>query len=221
MNTTTHQHAHDITRDPVCGMEVDPHADKPTHEHDGRTYHFCAARCRDRFVAAPLDYIEATDPVCGMAVNRADARHLAKHDGQRYYFCSARCREKFTAEPASYLTGKPAPQPMPDGTVYTCPMHPQIQQLGPGDCPLCGMALEPAGIPAADDEPNPELVDFKRRFLVGALLSVPILVLAMGPMLGLPVREWIGERVATWAELVLATPVRYPGRSWPDPRAGA
>jgi Cu+-exporting ATPase len=207
MNDTTHQHAHDITRDPVCGMEVDPHAGKPTHEHDGRTYHFCAARCRDRFVAAPHDYIEATDPVCGMTVNRADARHLAKHEGQRYYFCSARCREKFTAAPASYLAGKPAPEHMPAGTVYTCPMHPQIEQIGPGDCPLCGMALEPAGIPTGDDEPNPELVDFKRRFQVGALLTAPILLLAMGPMLGLPVRDWIGERVAPWVELVFATPV--------------
>jgi Cu+-exporting ATPase len=207
MNDTTHQHAHDITRDPVCGMEVDPHAGKPTHERDGRTYHFCAARCRDRFVAAPHDYIEATDPVCGMTVNRADARHLAKHEGQRYYFCSARCREKFTAAPASYLAGKPAPEHMPAGTVYTCPMHPQIEQIGPGDCPLCGMALEPAGIPTGDDEPNPELVDFKRRFQVGALLTAPILLLAMGPMLGLPVRDWIGERVAPWVELVFATPV--------------
>jgi Cu+-exporting ATPase len=207
MNDTTHQHAHDITRDPVCGMEVDPHAGKPTHERDGRTYHFCAARCRDRFVAAPHDYIEATDPVCGMTVNRADARHLAKHEGQRYYFCSARCREKFTAAPASYLAGKPAPEHMPAGTVYTCPMHPQIEQIGPGDCPLCGMALEPAGIPTGDDEPNPELVDFKRRFQVGALLTAPILLLAMGPMLGLPVRDWIGERVALWVELVFATPV--------------
>jgi Cu+-exporting ATPase len=207
MNDTTHQHAHDITRDPVCGMEVDPHAGKPTHERDGRTYHFCAARCRDRFVAAPHDYIEATDPVCGMTVNRADARHLAKHEGQRYYFCSARCREKFTAAPASYLAGKPAPEHMPAGTVYTCPMHPQIEQIGPGDCPLCGMALEPAGIPTGDDEPNPELVDFKRRFQVGALLTAPILLLAMGPMLGLPLRDWIGERVAPWVELVFATPV--------------
>jgi len=207
MNDAMHPHAHAITRDPVCGMEVDPHAGKPTHEHDGRTYHFCAARCRDRFVAAPHDYIEATDPICGMTVNRADARHFAKHEGQRYYFCSARCREKFTAEPASYLAGKPAPQNMPAGTVYTCPMHPQIEQLGPGDCPLCGMALEPAGVPAGDDEPNPELVDFKRRFQVGALLTAPILVLAMGPMLGLPIRDWIGERVVPWVELVFATPV--------------
>lgn len=77
---------------------------------------------------------------------------------------------------------------------FTCPMHPEIVQDGPGDCPICGMALEPAGVPATDAAPNPELVDFARRFRIGAALTVPLLVLAMGPMLGLPIREWTGER---------------------------
>lgn len=75
-------------------------------------------------------------------------------------------------------------------------MHPEIVQDGPGDCPICGMALEPAGVPATDAAPNPELVDFARRFRIGAALTVPLLVLAMGPMLGLPIREWTGERQA-------------------------
>ena len=96
---------------------------------------------------------------------------------------------------------------MPAGTIYTCPMHPEIEQVGPGHCPICGMALEPKGVPAADAGPNPELVDFRRRFAVGAALTVPLLVVAMGPMLGLPVGAWIGERTARWAELALATPV--------------
>jgi Cu+-exporting ATPase len=86
-------------------------------------------------------------------------------------------------------------------------MHPQIEQVGPGSCPICGMALEPKGLPSADEGPNPELVDFRRRFFVGVALTVPLLVLAMGPMLGLPVEAWIGTRAARWAELVLATPV--------------
>ena len=96
---------------------------------------------------------------------------------------------------------------MPEGTIYTCPMHPEIEQVGPGTCPICGMALEPKGVAAADEGPNPELVDFRRRFAVGAALTVPVLVIAMGPMLGLPVDAWLGVRTARWLELVLATPV--------------
>ena len=197
----------DTVRDPVCGMTVDPSAGKPRHEHAGRVYHFCSEDCRARFAAAPDEFIEATDPVCGMKVDRSTARHMAKHAGKRFYFCSGRCTEKFEADPESYIEGKPAPEPMPAGTVYTCPMHPEIEQIGPGDCPICGMALEPKGAPTAEEGPNPELVDFRRRFAVGAALTVPLIVIAMGPMLGLPVGNWIGERTGRWAELILATPV--------------
>ena len=187
-----------VIRDPVCGMVVDPSAGKPRHEHAGRTYHFCSEGCRARFAAAPDEYVEATGPVCGMKIDRATARHMATHEGRRFYFCSGRCEEKFEADPGSYLAGKPAPEPMPAGTIYTCPMHPQIEQVGPGDCPICGMALEPKGVPTGEEGPNPELVDFRRRFAVGAVLTVPLLVIAMGPMLGLPVGAWIGERTARW-----------------------
>ncbi len=114
---------------------------------------------------------------------------------------------KFEGDPTSYLDGQPELEPMPEGTLYTCPMHPEIVQDGPGDCPICGMALEPMGVPAEDEGPNPELVDFTRRFWMGTVLTIPILMLTMGPLVGLPVREWIGERIAIWAELVLATPV--------------
>ena len=114
---------------------------------------------------------------------------------------------KFEGDPTSYLDGQPELEPMPEGTLYTCPMHPEIVQDGPGDCPICGMALEPMGVPAEDEGPNPELVDFTRRFWIGTVLTIPILMLTMGPLVGLPVREWIGERIAIWAELVLATPV--------------
>lgn len=196
-----------ITRDPVCGMIVDPEAGKPAHEREGRRFHFCAPRCRDTFVAEPEAYVTATDPVCGMKVDRASAQHVAKNDGQGYYFCSSRCHETFKAEPGKYLEGRPEPVPMPEGTIYTCPMHPQIEQVGPGDCPICGMALEPKGVPTGDEGPNPELIDFRRRFLLGAVLTVPLLVLTMGPLVGLPLREWIGERSALWIELLLATPV--------------
>jgi P-type Cu+ transporter len=113
----------------------------------------------------------------------------------------------FETEPEAWLKGRPTPEPMPAGTIYTCPMHPEIEQVGPGDCPICGMALEPKGVPAADEGPNPELVDFRRRFAAGAALTLPLLVIAMGPMLGLPLDAWIGARAARWAELLLATPV--------------
>jgi Cu+-exporting ATPase len=196
-----------IMRDPVCGMIVDAETPKHSLEHDGHRYGFCSAGCKDRFAAAPQDYLTAEDPVCGMTVNRATARHMAKHEGQRFYFCSARCQERFEAEPAVYLAGRPAPEPMPAGTQYTCPMHPEIVQEGPGDCPICGMALEPMGIPPADAGPNPELVDFSRRIAVGAVLTVGILAVAMGPMTGLPLPDLLHGSSGRWVELALATPV--------------
>jgi Cu+-exporting ATPase len=195
-----------ITRDPVCGMTVDPDAGKPSHAHGGHAYHFCNPHCLDKFVAGPGNYMTATDPVCGMSVDRSTARHMAKHASERFYFCSPGCHDKFVAAPETYLGDRPEPEPMPQGTLYTCPMDPEIVQEGPGDCPICGMALEPM-VPTADAGPNPELVDFRRRFAIGAALTVPLLVLTMGPLLGLPVREWIGERLTLWIELVLGTPV--------------
>ena len=147
------------------------------------------------------------DPVCGMQVERASAAHFQRHDSESYYFCSVRCEEKFLAEPDGYIAGHAAPEPMPKGTQYTCPMHPEIITDAPGNCPKCGMALEPMGVPAGDNEPNPELIDFTRRLWISALCAAPLFILAMGPMLGLPFREWLGDRLATWIELALATPV--------------
>ncbi|TGQ06630.1 heavy metal translocating P-type ATPase [Mesorhizobium sp. M2E.F.Ca.ET.219.01.1.1] len=196
-----------VIRDPVCGMTVDPAAGKPTAEHGGRTFHFCSERCRTKFEAEPESYLTATDPVCGMSVDRASARHFVRHDGQGFYFCSAGCQGKFEAEPAKYLAGRPEPQPMPKGTQYTCPMHPEIIRDKPGSCPICGMALEPMGVPTGDEGPNPELVDFTRRFWVSAALSVPLLIFAMAPMLGLSFESLIDGRTKTWVELALASPV--------------
>src|SRR5690606_33729974 len=114
--------------------------------------------------------------------------------------------KKFEADPAKYLAGeRPEAEQAPAGAKWTCPMHPEIVKDGPGDCPICGMALEPM-VPSASDEKNPELVDFTHRFWVSAALSLPLLVVGMGPMLGLPVRDWIGEPWASWLELALATP---------------
>ncbi|MCO5063602.1 MAG: heavy metal translocating P-type ATPase [Rhizobiaceae bacterium] len=214
-----HAHAHDgsccsgsgkpknhVTRDPVCGMLVDPQAGKPRVEHAGRTFHFCSEGCRSKFAKEPAEYLTATDPVCGMTVDRSSAAHFLKHQGKKFYFCSARCKERFEAEPAKFVGERAAPDPMPKGTLYTCPMHPEIIRDAPGDCPICGMALEPVS-PSADSGPNPELVDFTRRFWISAALSVPLFVIAMAPMVGLPLREWIGGEWTVWLELLLATPV--------------
>ncbi|RWL90947.1 MAG: heavy metal translocating P-type ATPase [Mesorhizobium sp.] len=196
-----------VIRDSVCGMTVDPAAGKPVAEHGGRTFHFCSEGCRTKFVAEPESYLTATDPVCGMSVDRASARHFVRHDGKGFYFCSAACQGKFEAEPAKYLAGRPEPQPMPKGTRYTCPMHPEIIRDKPGSCPICGMALEPMGVPTGDEGPNPELVDFTRRFWVSAALSAPLLIFAMAPMLGLSFESLIDGRTKTWVELALASPV--------------
>ncbi|MBB4213809.1 Cu+-exporting ATPase [Rhizobium sp. BK212] len=197
-----------IVRDPICGMTVDPQAGKPSLDHGGRIYHFCSEHCRTKFAAAPEDYLTAKDPVCGMSVDRSTARYFLKAEGEKFYFCSAACQAKFEADPAAYRDGqRPTTKPAPKGTLYTCPMHPEVVSDRPGDCPKCGMALEPMGIPPADEGPNPELVDFVRRLWVSAILALPLLALGMGPMLGLPLREAIGEPQATFIELLLATPV--------------
>lgn len=154
------------------------------------------------------------DPVCGMTVKIEGARHTARHGADTYYFCSTRCREKFIAHPARHLdpaakarAAEAEAKARPQGTLYTCPMHPEIVQVGPGTCPKCGMALEPKGVPPADAGPNPELVDFTHRLWIGTALAVPILVIAMGPDLGLPLHRWLSPQSAGWVELILATPV--------------
>jgi len=153
----------------------------------------------------------ATDPVCGMTVTIATASNKAEHAGHTYYFCSQRCRAKFTAEPQHYLAPKPA-EAMPKGTIYTCPMHPEIRQEGPGSCPICGMALEPAEV-SLDQSPNEELLDMKRRLWVAVALSAPIVILDMGGhFLGLD--HVIPHGWMNWILLVLATPaVLWAG--WP------
>ncbi|MBU0644568.1 MAG: heavy metal translocating P-type ATPase [Alphaproteobacteria bacterium] len=215
MTAHDNQHHHDhrpaVIRDPVCGMTVDPNADKPQLDHEGHGYHFCSEGCREKFKATPEAYIKATDPVCGMSVERATAAHMSKLDGERFYFCSAGCQEKFEKSPAHYLGARPVKKAMPEGTQYTCPMHPEIIEDHPGDCPKCGMALEPM-TPSADSGPNPELVDFKRRFWIMAPLAAAVFVLEMGSHVGLPFAEWIGHKPFLWLQFALATPVLWCAR---------
>ncbi|APZ51187.1 heavy metal translocating P-type ATPase [Salipiger abyssi] len=201
-----HHQTGDIVRDPVCGMTVDPGAGKPQAEHDGHTYHFCSEGCRDKFLADPEAYQTARDPVCGMSVDRSSAEHMIKHAGERVYFCSARCQEKFEADPEAYLGDAPAPEKMPEGTQYTCPMHPEIVRDAPGDCPKCGMALEPV-TPSSESGPNPEYIDFKRRLWIAAPLALAVFILEMGSHIGIPFAEWMGHTAFGWLQFALATPV--------------
>jgi Cu+-exporting ATPase len=145
------------------------------------------------------------DPVCGMMVNPATTAHHADHGSAAYYFCSAGCRTKFIADPAKYLSGAPAPlAEVAIGAMWTCPMHANIRQPGPGTCPICGMALEPEAA-SLDNGPNPELVDFTRRFRVSAALSVPLLALSMGSDLF----GWriVSAAASPWVQLAICAPI--------------
>ena len=155
--------------------------------------------------ATTPDVPTALDPVCGMTVDPAKTAHHAHHNGTEFHFCSAGCLAKFKADPPKYLAGKPRAQPVAaPGAIWTCPMHPQIRQEGPGTCPICGMALEPEE-PSLDDAPNPELVDFTRRLWVSAGLAVPLLALTMGTeLLGL---HPMSPGVSPWVQLALAAPI--------------
>ena len=148
----------------------------------------------------------ALDPVCGMTVNPATTPHHADHKGTTYHFCGASCRSKFIGNPLKYLDADAmVPAPVPEGTEFTCPMHPEIRQIGPGSCPICGMALEPL-IATAESGPNHELIDMTRRFWIGLALALPVLVLEMGGhVTGLSMA--LGMQVTNWIQLTLATPV--------------
>jgi P-type Cu+ transporter len=154
------------------------------------------------------------DPVCGMTVDPHRTPHRQEHSGRTYYFCSARCRDKFSTEPAKYLgqsQAKPLPS-VPEGTIYTCPMHPQIRQVGPGSCPICGMALEPELV-TAETARNPELADMTRRFWISLALALPVVVLEMGGHLA-NLHMLIGPTWSNRLQFLLATPVVLWG-GWP------
>ncbi|MBN9307863.1 heavy metal translocating P-type ATPase [Devosia sp.] len=196
--------------DPVCGMQVDRTTARHMLKHEGTRYYFCSEGCQKSFEADPAKYLNAKPfvlpgmPAGGAAPSgQPAAGHLPRPAGGDH---AGHDHAHHAHHGHSHGAAPVDPASVPQGTKWTCPMHPEIVKDGPGDCPICGMALEPM-VASLDDGPNPELVDFTRRLWVSALLSVPILVLAMGGMVGVPVREWIGEDLATWLELVLATPV--------------
>ena len=154
----------------------------------------------------PAEVPFATDPVCGMKVDPNVGKPSRDYQGHTYHFCSEGCQAKFAADPERYLTEQDEPKPAPPGTLYTCPMHPEIVQEGPGNCPICGMALEPMGVPA-EDAPNEELIDFTRRLWVAVPLSLIIVALDMGAhVLGLDLLPFLSPKAEQWLTLVLATP---------------
>jgi Cu+-exporting ATPase len=145
------------------------------------------------------------DPVCGMSVDPATSKHRFDHDGETFHFCSAGCQTKFAADPLKYLDNSKPKTAVPEGTIYTCPMHPQIRQVGPGNCPICGMTLEPE-VASLDAPPNPELAYMTRRFWVGLVLALPPFVLEMGGHL-IGGHGWVDQTLSNWIQLVFATPV--------------
>jgi len=246
-------------KDPVCGMDVEITPDAPQYEYKGTMYFFCNPRCLERFRQEPEKYLSkekavvktAKDPVCGMDVEITPDALKYEYKGTMFYFCNPRCLERFRQEPEKYL-GKKAEQKTPekDERVYTCPMHPEVQKVGPGSCPDCGMALEPM-LPSGPqiktewtcpmhpeiirDEPgscpicgmaleprtimleeeNPELVDMTRRFWISAILSIPLVLIAMRELVpGLHIENFLSAKALKWAELILATPVVLWG-GWP------
>ena len=224
------------TIDPICGMTVNPEtaAAKYEPENGDDTVYFCAVGCKEKYVSqiekgdSEISYVaksvidkhngKATvshgemkaasegknfiDPECGMSVNPETAAGQFDFEGKTYYFCSKNCVTKFRQNPKSFLEELEAGS---QDTEYTCPMHPEIVQIGPGSCPICGMALEPKVI-SLDDEPDPELIDMTRRFWISAILTLPVLALAMGEYIP-GFHQVVSPRVSMWIQFLLGTPV--------------
>ena len=166
------------------------------HDHHGQSIH----------KTIPEGAKTAIDVVCGMTVEVKEDTRSETYDGKSFHFCSAKCQDKFNADPWFYATGNSSKrgkvaQP---GVQYTCPMHPEIVRDAPGACPICGMALEPM---TPTDEPNAELSDFTRRMWISTAAAVPLVILTMGGLVGLPLRDWIGHQTASYIEFLLATPI--------------
>ena len=222
--------------EPTHGAEAAPsRRDQACHHHDhdhaGHDHAKPAAGscCGGKHEGtADQDAEVAIDPVCGMTVKRATAKHRFEYQGQEYLFCGARCRERFEADPEKFLKPEEVEQRkaepvMPAGTIYTCPMDPEVKQVGPGTCPICGMALEPEQV-SLDQGPDPELIDMTKRFWIALVLTAPVFAIEMGRHLGL--MHLVLPPWSNWISLVLSTPVvLWAGapffvRGWPSVTTG-
>jgi Cu+-exporting ATPase len=233
--------------DPVCGMRVDPATSKHRSEHEGKTIHFCSAGCKAKFEADPGRYLAghrepmghaaaaaagsapAIDPVCGMAVDPATSEHTSFHDGKRYFFCSPSCQRRFEADPAKYLAGHREPMggsPAPAGTKWICPMDPEVESDGPGACPKCGMALEPA-MPALGATKTEWTCPMHPEIVRDEPGSCPICGMALEPRTVAveegPNPEYLDMRRRFWisAPLALGTLVLAMGEMLPGDPLGA
>ncbi len=188
--------------------------DQPTDGHADSQTKSAMSRCCGKSgqdapseTAGPPAGGKAIDPVCGMSVTIETAKHIARHEGQPFYFCSAGCKTTFEARPAIFLDPALRAEPAAaQDDIYICPMHPEIEQIGPGTCPICGMALEPKGINLTEG-PSEEYLDFRRRFAVGAALTIPLAIVAMGRHFAPDAFSVIPASRLDWIELILATPV--------------
>jgi P-type Cu+ transporter len=165
-----------------------------SHDHSGQGHGDHVAQSKS----------SVRDPVCGMMIDPATSEHRFEYRGESFHFCSNDCKTKFTGNPEQYL-GQGSAKHVPAATIYTCPMHPQIRQVGPGNCPICGMTLEPE-LTSLDAPPNPELADMTRRFWIGLVLSLPSIILEMGGHL-VGSHGWVDQTLSNWIQLVFATPV--------------
>jgi Cu+-exporting ATPase len=192
-----------MAMDPVCGMTVDEAAPKGgSLVHAGKAYHFCSAYCHDHFASTPTDYLKAKCPVCGVELDR-DAAPASVWHGQAWFFCGQEHHDRFMADPPAY-GGDPLEAAAP-GAIYTCPMDPEIEQVGPSTCPICGMALEPKDPLAADN--SVALHDAFRRFAISAALAGPLAVLVMGGHLFGWGGHFLHGAAGQWLQAALALPV--------------
>src|SRR6185312_3005738 len=193
--------------DPICGMTVDPQSAAGSTEHNGTTYYFCSKHCLQKFVADPESFLRPPASVQLTGITRASKPKQAAsthtcpmHPEVRQEGAGSCPKCGMALEPVS-------PFSLASKTEYTCPMHPEIVSTAPGNCPICGMALEPRNISLAE-EANPELLDMTRRFWIGVMLTIPLLLIGMSELLSRnPLESIASMSTWSWIELILATPV--------------
>ncbi len=218
--------------DPICGMTVSPTTAAGSLEFGGKSVYFCSQGCVEKFKkqiepakaqpamvqlgrkkTSDADFETHIDPVCKMIVNADTAAAKFDYKGMTYYFCAVGCLNKFRQNPEKFLQKETNPEPMTSADEeYTCPMHPEIVQIGHGTCPICGMALEPKVI-SLEDKPDPEFLDMKRRFLISAVLTLPVFILAMAEMfvdfnsLSGTLPHGRVSAIALWIQFIFSAPV--------------